>query len=65
MKKLFKIDKFLKDEPKNDPKWVRVVHAIRAAMREKELSTNGKDLTDAATRKVIKDRHLDANIIYV
>lgn len=65
MKKLFKIDKFLKDEPKDDPKWVRVVHAIRVAMREKELSASDKNLTDAVTRKVIKDRHLDANIIYV
>lgn len=65
MKKSLRIDKFLKSEPKDDPKWVRVVHAVRAAMREEELTTGSKGYSDAAARKIMEDRHLKADVVYV
>lgn len=65
MKKLLKIDKFLRHEPRDDPKWVRTVHAVRAAMREDELTSGGKSAGNDAVRKILEEHRLKANFIYV
>lgn len=57
MKKLL-FDKFLKSEPKSDPEWVRTVHAIRA-------SIGGKKTSDEDVKKIMTDRNLKTNLVYV
>ncbi len=58
MKKLLKIDKFLQSEPKDDPEWVRIVHAIRASMGDKK--TTNEDI-----KKIMINRNLKTNLVYV
>ena len=53
-----KIKVFLKTEPKNDPEWVRIVHAIRASIGNKKSS-------DEDVKEIMKARGLKTNFVYV
>ncbi len=53
-----KIKGYLKAEPKSDPKWVRTVHAIRASIGNKKSS-------DEDVKRIMKDRGLKTNFVYV